>query len=150
MSDLRELYQEVVLDHSKRPRGYGKLDGATHRAQGYNPLCGDQLELELQIESGVVRDVRFTGKGCAISTASASLLTEAVRGRTLEESHRLFEQFHAAITTPSGEAIDAAQLGKLAALTGVREFPMRVKCASLAWHTLEAAARGQGAPVTTE
>jgi len=150
MSDLRELYQEIVLDHSKRPRGFGKLEGATHRAQGYNPLCGDQLELELLIGSGVVRDVRFTGKGCAISTASASLLTEAIRGRTLEQAHRLFERFHAAVTTPSGEPVDVSEIGKLAALTGVREFPMRVKCASLAWHTLEAAVRGEDAPVTTE
>jgi nitrogen fixation NifU-like protein len=150
MSDLRELYQEIVLDHSKRPRGFGRLEGATHRAQGYNPLCGDQLELELQIEDGRVRDVRFTGKGCAISTASASLLTESVRGRSLPEAHALFERFHAAVTTPSGEPIDAAALGKLAALTGVREFPMRVKCASLAWHTLEAAVQGEGAPVSTE
>jgi len=150
MSDLRELYQEIVLDHSKRPRGFGRLEHATHRAQGYNPLCGDQLELELTIEAGRVRDVRFTGKGCAISTASASLLTEAVRGRSLDEAHALFERFHAAVTTPPGEAIDAAPLGKLAALTGVREFPMRVKCASLAWHTLEAAVHGEAAPVSTE
>jgi nitrogen fixation NifU-like protein len=150
MSDLRELYQEVVLDHSRRPRGFGKLEQATHRAQGYNPLCGDQLELELQIDGGRVRDVRFTGKGCAISTASASLLTEAVRGRSLDEAHALFERFHLAVTTPPGDEIDAAALGKLAALTGVREFPMRVKCASLAWHTLEAAVRGEGVPVSTE
>ena len=150
MSELRDLYQEIILDHSKRPRGFGKLEPATHRAQGYNPLCGDQLELELQLESGQVRDVRFTGKGCAISTASASLLTEAVRGRSLDEVHRLFERFHAAVTTPPGSEIDVAPLGKLAALTGVREFPMRVKCASLAWHTLEAAVRGAGVPVSTE
>jgi nitrogen fixation NifU-like protein len=150
MSDLRELYQEIVLDHSKRPRGFGRLEHATHRAQGYNPLCGDQLELELIVESDRVQDVRFTGKGCAISTASASLLTEAVRGRSLGEAHALFERFHAAVTTPPGSAIDAAPLGKLAALTGVREFPMRVKCASLAWHTLEAAVRGEAAPVSTE
>jgi nitrogen fixation NifU-like protein len=150
MSDLRELYQEIVLDHSKRPRGFGRLEGATHRAQGYNPLCGDQLELELSIEGDRIADVRFTGKGCAISTASASLLTEAVRGRSLAEAHALFERFHAAVTTPPGSEIDTAPLGKLAALTGVREFPMRVKCASLAWHTLEAAARGENAPVSTE
>jgi nitrogen fixation NifU-like protein len=150
MSDLRELYQEIVLDHSKRPRGFGKLEHATHRAQGYNPLCGDQLELELIVESDRVRDVRFTGKGCAISTASASLLTEAVRGSSVAEAHALFERFHTAVTTPSDREIDSAPLGKLAALTGVREFPMRVKCASLAWHTLEAAVRGAGAPVSTE
>jgi nitrogen fixation NifU-like protein len=150
MSELRELYQEIVLDHSKRPRGFGKLEGATHRAQGYNPLCGDQLELELTLEDGRVRDVRFTGKGCAISTASASLLTEAVRGMSQGEAHRLFQRFRAAVTTPSGEAIDTAALGKLAALTGVREFPMRVKCASLAWHTFAAALSGADEPVSTE
>jgi nitrogen fixation NifU-like protein len=150
MSELRELYQEIVLDHSKRPRGFGKLEGATHRAQGYNPLCGDQLELELTLDADRVGDVRFTGKGCAISTASASLLTEAVRGMRLADAHRLFERFHAAVTTPSGEAIDLASLGKLAALVGVREFPMRVKCASLAWHTFEAAVRGAHEPVSTE
>jgi nitrogen fixation NifU-like protein len=150
MSDLRELYQEIVLDHSKRPRGFGKLEGATHRAQGYNPLCGDQLELELAIDADRVREVRFTGKGCAISTASASLLTEAVKNRSLDEAHALFERFHAAVTTPPGTEIDLAALGKLAALCGVREFPMRVKCASLAWHTLEAAVQGADIPVSTE
>jgi nitrogen fixation NifU-like protein len=151
MSELRELYQEVILDHARHPRGFGKLASATHRAEGYNPLCGDQLELELAL--GVddrVAEVRFTGKGCAISTASASLLTEAVRGRTPAEIGALFQRFHAAVTSPADEPLDVSALGKLAALTGVREFPMRVKCASLAWHALQAALRGDAQPVTTE
>jgi nitrogen fixation NifU-like protein len=151
MSELRELYQEVILDHARHPRGYGTLESATHRAQGYNPLCGDQLELALVLDAdGRVREVRFRGKGCAISTASASLLTEAVAGLTVAEVGALFERFHAAVTTPADEPLDVSQLGKLAALTGVREFPMRVKCASLAWHALQAALRGDVEPITTE
>jgi nitrogen fixation NifU-like protein len=151
MSDLRDLYQEVILDHSKHPRNFGALETPTHRAHGKNPLCGDVLELQLIIDSEArVSDVRFVGKGCAISTASASLLTEAVKGKTIDEAHDLFGRFHAAVTASSDEAVDLAPLGKLAVLTGVREFPMRVKCASLAWHTLEAAVRGVEDPVTTE
>jgi nitrogen fixation NifU-like protein len=150
MSDLRELYQEVILDHTKRPRNFGPLEHATHRAQGYNPLCGDQLALFLEIADGRVRDVRFAGKGCAISTASASLLTEALRGKTTDEAHELFTRFHRVVTTPPDEEVDLSELGKLAVLAGVREFPMRVKCASLAWHTLEAALAGRADPVTTE
>lgn len=150
MSDLRDLYQEVILDHTKRPRNFGPLEHATHRAQGYNPLCGDQLALFLDIADGRVRDVRFAGKGCAISTASASLLTEALRGKTTDEAHEMFTRFHRVVTTPPDEEVDVSELGKLAVLAGVREFPMRVKCASLAWHTLEAALAGKADPVTTE
>jgi nitrogen fixation NifU-like protein len=150
MSDLRDLYQEVILDHTKNPRNKGGLEHATHRAQGSNPLCGDQLALFLEVADGRVRDARFTGRGCAISTASASLLTEAVKGRSPAEAHALFERFHRAVTTPPDEPVDVSELGKLAVLAGVREFPMRVKCASLAWHTLEAALAGQNEPVTTE
>jgi nitrogen fixation NifU-like protein len=150
MSDLRELYQEVILDHTKHPRNFGALPHPTHRASGRNPLCGDQLVLTLEVEADRVRDARFAGKGCAISTASASLLTEAVKGRTTAEAHELFERFHRAVTAPAGHAPDAAALGKLAALAGVREFPTRVKCASLAWHTLEAALAGASEPVSTE
>jgi nitrogen fixation NifU-like protein len=150
MSDLRDLYQEVILDHTKRPRNFGPLEHATHRAQGYNPLCGDQLALFLEIADGRVRDIRFAGKGCAISTASASLLTEALRGKTTDEAHALFTRFHRVVTTPPDEEVDVSELGKLAVLAGVREFPMRVKCASLAWHTLEAALAGKADPVTTE
>jgi nitrogen fixation NifU-like protein len=150
MSDLRDLYQEVILDHSKRPRNFHAIAGASRKAEGYNPLCGDRETVYLVLEGDRVQDVAFQGAGCAISTASASLLTEAVRGMRLADAHRLFERFHAAVTTPSGEAIDLASLGKLAALVGVREFPMRVKCASLAWHTFEAAVRGAHEPVSTE
>ncbi len=150
MSDLRELYQEVILDHTKHPRNFGMLESATHRAQGHNPLCGDQLALFVEVAGDRLRDLRFAGRGCAISTASASLLTEAVKGRTTAEAHALFERFHAAVTAPSDAPVDTAPLGKLAALAGVREFPMRVKCASLAWHTLEAALAGKSEPVSTE
>ena len=150
MSDLRDLYQEVILDHTKRPRNFGMLEHATHRARGHNPLCGDQLALFVEIADGRLRDVRFAGKGCAISTASASLLTEALKGKTTEEAHALFAAFHRVVTTPSDEPVDVSGIGKLAVLAGVREFPMRVKCASLAWHTLEAALAGQADPVTTE
>ena len=150
MSDLRDLYQEVILDHTKRPRNFGTLEHATHRAQGHNPLCGDQLALFVRIEDGRLCDLRFAGKGCAISTASASLLTEALKGKRTDEAHDLFARFHEVVTTPSGEPVDVSRLGKLAALVGVREFPMRVKCASLAWHTLEAALAGRSEPVTTE
>ena len=150
MSDLRDLYQEVILDHSKHPRNKGGLEHATHRAQGSNPLCGDQLALFVEVADGRVRDVRFSGRGCAISTASASLLTEAVKGKTPEEVHRLFARFHDVVTAAPDEPVDVSELGKLAVLAGVREFPMRVKCASLAWHTLEAALAGKIEPVTTE
>ena len=150
MSDLRDLYQEVILDHTKHPRNFGVLEHPTHRATGYNPLCGDQLVLTLDVEHGRVRDARFAGKGCAISTASASLLTEAVKGRTSAEAHELFKRFHDTVTAPAGGEPDLAGLGKLAVLAGVREFPMRVKCASLAWHTLEAALSGSHEPVSTE
>jgi nitrogen fixation NifU-like protein len=149
VSDLRELYQEVILDHSKRPRNVGELEGGLH-AQGHNPLCGDRLTVYLDLQDGVVRDVRFRGEGCAISTASASLMTEAVRGRTPDEALELFERFHEAVTGAADVEIDTEGLGKLAVLTGVRRYPMRVKCASLAWHTLDAALRGRGESVTTE
>ena len=150
MSDLRDLYQEVILDHTKHPRNFGTLEHATHRAQGRNPLCGDQLALFVEVVDGRVRDLRFAGKGCAISTASASLLTEALKGKTTDEAHELFARFHGVVTAPSDQPVDVSMLGKLAVLAGVREFPMRVKCASLAWHTLEAALAGRADPVTTE
>ena len=150
MSELRDLYQEVILDHTKHPRNFGTLVKPTHQATGSNPLCGDQLVLTLDVESGRVVDARFAGKGCAISTASASLLTEAVKGKTLDETHALFTRFHDAVTAPTDAKPDLDGLGKLAALAGVREFPMRVKCASLAWHTLEAALSGASEPVSTE
>ena len=153
MSDLRELYQEVILDHGQRPRNFHAIEGASGDAEGVNPLCGDRVHVWIAKDGDVLRDVSFTGEGCAISKASASLMTQAVKGRTQAETERLFEGFHALITGHAGSA-DVEGLGKLAAFAGVSEFPVRVKCASLAWHTLKAAlARGRtdaGSPVTTE
>ena len=137
MSDLNDLYQEVILDHNRRPRNFHVLADASHRAEGYNPLCGDRLTLYLRVDGGVVRDVSFEGAGCAISKASASLMTDAVKGKTVGEAQALFDRFHRMVTTPPEEPVE--DLGKLSALAGVREFPVRVKCASLAWHTLKAA-----------
>ncbi len=150
MSDLRELYQEVILDHSKRPRNFGTLEGASHRARGDNPICGDKLTLYLTVKDGTVEEVCFEGKGCAISTASASMLTQLVKGKRTDEALDLFERFHTVLTTPPDEDVDLGSLGKLAALAGVREFPLRVKCATLAWHTLNAALEGRDNSVTTE
>ncbi|HET7616986.1 MAG TPA: SUF system NifU family Fe-S cluster assembly protein [Vicinamibacterales bacterium] len=138
---MSELYQEVILDHNRRPRNFHALAGASHSAEGYNPLCGDRLTLYLDVEADVITDAAFEGAGCAISKASASLMTDAIKGRTVAEARALFERFHRMVTTPPGEAIE--DLGKLSALGGVREFPVRVKCASLAWHTLKAALERQ-------
>ena len=137
MSDLSELYQEVILDHNKRPRNFGRISAPSHRAEGYNPLCGDRLTLEVRVEDDRIVDVAFQGSGCAISKASASLMTDAMKGRTLAEAHQLFARFHRVVTTPPDQPVE--DLGKLSVLAGVREFPVRVKCASLAWHTLKAA-----------
>jgi nitrogen fixation NifU-like protein len=153
MSDLRELYQEIILDHNRRPRNFGELPAANRRAEGYNPLCGDQVTLFLDVADGTIRDLAFQGSGCAISTASASLMTDALKGRTVEEARALFRGFHELVTTgapaESGEG-SAPDLGKLAVFGGVREFPMRVKCATLPWHTLKAALDQQDRPVSTE
>jgi len=149
MSDLRDLYQEVILDHNRRPRNFGPLAGANHSAAGFNPLCGDQLTLHLKVVDGVIEDVRFEGAGCAISTASASLMTEALKGKSEEEAQALFEGVHALLTTGHGTD-SAVPLGKLEVLSGVREFPVRVKCATLAWHTLQAALHDENRPVSTE
>ncbi len=143
MQELRELYQSVILDHNKKPRNFLRPEGANREAQGNNPLCGDKLEVYVLLEDGVVRDVGFQGSGCAISKASASLMTEAVKGKTLEEVERLFGSFHRVVTSDLRTPVDASGLGKLEVLTGVREFPMRVKCATLAWHTLRAALHGE-------
>lgn len=148
MSDLRDLYQEVVIDHSRHPRNFGRLEQANHRAEGYNPLCGDRLTVYLKLDDGVIRAAGFEGAGCAISTASASLMTETLKGKTEAEAETLFAGFHALVTGATAPA-DAA-LGKLEVLGGVREFPARVKCATLAWHTLAAALRDQSGTVTTE
>ena len=143
MSTLSDLYQEVILDHNRRPRHYGPLASANRRADGVNPLCGDRLSIALHLEGDRIDDIRFEGSGCAISKASASLMSEAVSGRTIGEALALFDRFHAVITSPVDEEVDVDALGKLAALAGVREFPVRVKCASLAWHTLKAALSGK-------
>lgn len=146
--DLAELYREVIVDHNRRPRNRGRLPAATHHAVGNNPLCGDQLRLDLEMADGVIRDLRFEGSGCAISTASASLMTEAVKGKTRAEAAEIFAAVHGMLTGADGAASD--RLGKLAALAGVREFPVRVKCASLCWHALNAALAGGASEVTTE
>jgi nitrogen fixation NifU-like protein len=148
MSDLRELYQEVILDHSRRPRNFGALDSANCSAEGHNPLCGDEIRVAVRLDGDAITDVCFEGQGCAISTASASLMTESLKGKTRADAEQLFDRFHAVLT---GEAPpDPAELGKLAVMGGVCEFPLRVKCATLAWHTLRAALDGSQEPVTTE
>ncbi|MGI9591022.1 MAG: Fe-S cluster assembly sulfur transfer protein SufU [Myxococcota bacterium] len=150
MSDLRELYQTVILDHNKNPRNFGELPEPNRRADGYNPLCGDQIRVMLDVEDDVVQDLRFEGSGCAISTASASLMTQAVKGKPLSEALKLFEGFHAMVTADATSEVDASHLGKLAVFAGVREFPMRVKCATLAWHTMKNAIEGRGEVAKTE
>jgi nitrogen fixation NifU-like protein len=150
-SDLRDLYQETILDHSKRPRNFREMPEATGQAQGFNPLCGDKATVFVRLEDGVVRDVSFKGAGCSISTASASIMTESLKGKSRREVEELFQRFHALITSDPSRAADnaAPELGKLAAFSGVCEFPVRVKCASLPWHTLKAALQGEG-QVSTE
>ena len=137
MSDLSDLYQEVILDHNRRPRNFRALQNASHMAEGYNPLCGDRLTLYLKVDGDTIVDVTFEGAGCAISKASASMMTDALKGRSVAEANALFERFHRMVTTPPDQPIE--DMGKLSSLAGVREFPVRVKCASLAWHTLKAA-----------
>jgi len=150
MSDLSDLYQELILDHNRRPRNFGPLADATEVARGDNPLCGDKLTLYLRMAGDRIAGVSFEGTGCAISKASASLMTDAIKGLTSAEAITLFDQVHAMIIAPEAGSFDPAALGKLAVLGGVREFPMRVKCASLAWHTLKAALTHAGRPATTE
>ena len=147
MSGLAELYQEVILDHNRRPRNFRPIAGATCK-EGYNPLCGDRLKVYVTIADDRIADVAFEGSGCAISKASASLMTEALKGRTLDEARALFDTFQGMVTSPLGSELPA--VGKLAALAGVREFPARVKCASLAWHTVRAALEGASGAVSTE
>ena len=146
--DLKDLYRDVILDHNRQPRNFGRLDPADARAEGHNPLCGDRLTLFVRLRGDRVEDVRFEGKGCAISTASASLMTEAVKGKDKADIGELFNRVHALLTRQDAQA--DAGLGKLAALGGVREFPARVKCASLCWHTLNAALAESGSTVSTE
>jgi nitrogen fixation NifU-like protein len=144
---IDDLYQEIILDHSKKPRNFGHLDAASTHAEGFNPLCGDRLTLELRLEGDIVKDARFVGAGCAISVASASLMTESLKGKTRAEAGNLFERFHQLLTSDAAKSED---LGKLAVFSGVREYPTRVKCATLAWHTLKAALENSGEEVTTE
>ena len=148
MSDLRDLYQEVILDHNKRPRNFRVADPHNHHADGYNPLCGDTVSVYVNVCDGVVEDISFQGEGCAISTASASIMTETLKGKTLEEAKHLFEEFHELVTTDDVEP--AEDLGKLGVLAGVRDYPTRVKCATLVWHTLQSALEQKGEAVTTE
>lgn len=148
LDELRDLYQEVVFDHNRNPRNFRVMEDANRTVDGFNPLCGDRITLYAKVEDGVVTDVSFQGQGCAISTASASLMTEIVKGKTEEEAEELFEVFHR-ITTGQDEAFNIESLGKLAVLAGVRAYPARVKCATLAWHSLQAALKNQTS-VTTE
>ena len=148
-TDLGDLYRQVIVDHSKRPRNFRILDDATRKVEGHNPLCGDNLTLYLKLDGDVVKDVSFMGSGCAISTASASLLTESMKGKTLAEAEELFESFHDLVTGLEPPT-EGAKLGKLAVFSGVCDYPTRVKCATLAWHTLRAALKGGAEDVSTE
>jgi nitrogen fixation NifU-like protein len=147
--ELRELYQQVILDHNKSPRNFRVMENPTQEADGHNPLCGDTLHIYLHVEDGIVKDVSFQGSGCAISKASASLMTSMIKGKTVEEAEKLFENFHALVTGNLGNDYDISELGKLGVFAGVQEFPVRVKCASLA-NTMESALHQNGKEITTE
>lgn len=149
MSELSDLYQEIILDHNRRPRNFGQLEQATHRAEGHNPLCGDEITVYIQVEDDRITDIRFDGQGCAISKASASLMTSRLKGRTLEEVRAVAADVRELLTGPDEEPPDLEKLGDLAALQGVRKYAVRVKCATLAWHALEAALAGDH-EITTE
>ena len=149
MADLRDLYQEMILDHSKSPRNFHSLPEG-RRVEGFNPLCGDRVTLYLSVENGTVKDAAFEGSGCAIATASASMMTEKVKGKTVGEALALFDRFHELVTGARKESGNGSDLGKLEVFSGVREFPIRVKCATLAWHALKAALAGEGEMVSTE
>jgi nitrogen fixation protein NifU and related proteins len=150
MGDLSDLYQQIIVEHNRSPRNFKKLPHPTNAADGSNPLCGDQIRVELQLDGDRIADIGFQGSGCAISQASASLLTGAVLGKTKAEAEALFREVHTMLTSATDAPVDVARLGKLAALAGVRRFPVRVKCASLSWHTLHAALKEGAEPVTTE
>ena len=150
MSELRDLYQEVILDHSRAPRNFKTPDDATHEAHGRNPLCGDTLTVFVRVDNGQIRDIGFQGHGCAISTASASMMTESLKGKSIEDGRNLFEWFHRLLTAPPEFGAPAGPLGKLAVFSGVRDYPVRVKCATLPWHTLKAALDREARPVSTE
>jgi len=149
MTDLQDLYQELILDHGRRPRNFKPLDAPSRTAEGYNPLCGDKVKIYVKMDDEIVEDVSFEGSGCAISTASASIMTETLKGKTRAQAEELFHTFHDLVTGQQAQ-LDAPELGKLAVFSGVSEFPIRVKCATLAWHTLRAAMNGDGKVISTE
>lgn len=136
MNEIQELYQQVILDHNKNPRNFGEINVPTNKAEGHNPLCGDQIDITAVVEEGKIKDIKFNGAGCAISKASASIMTTLLIGKTIEEAKELYDEFHKIVTADIRERIDTLEIGKLAVFCGVREFPARVKCASLAWHTM--------------
>ena len=148
--ELKELYQQVILDHNKSPRNFKKLETANHTAEGYNPLCGDKIDVYMETENGMIKDISFLGSGCAISKASASLMSSFVKGKSIEEARMIFNKFHELITGKLSEDNDLEALGKLQVFAGIREFPVRVKCASLAWHTMLAALKEDKKTITTE
>jgi len=150
MDELRELYQQVILDHNKNPKNFGKIAAANRTAEGHNPLCGDHIDLYLQVEDGVIKDISFEGAGCAISKSSASVMTTVLKGKSTAEAEQLFKKFQQLITAAPGAAPDLQEMGKLAIFCGVREFPLRVKCAGLAWHTMVAALKNENQMVSTE
>ena len=150
MTELRELYQQIILDHNKNPRNFGKIDAANRVREGYNPLCGDHLHVYLHVAGDTIADISFEGSGCAISKASASLMTAALKGKPVPEAVAMFEKFQEMVTAEVDAPVDDQSLGKMAVFAGVREFPMRVKCATLAWHTMKAALDEDQAPVSTE
>ncbi len=149
MTEIQSLYQQVILDHNKNPRNFGEIDHATCSAAGHNPLCGDQINIYLTLDGDIISDIRFSGSGCAIAKSSGSIMTSILKGKTIDEAEALFGKFHHLVTADMDEEFDADDYGKLAVFAGVREFPARVKCASLAWHTLKSALEG-GQIVTTE
>ncbi len=150
MSDLSELYQQVILDHNKSPRNFHKLEDATRRAEGYNPLCGDRVTVYVKLEDDVIKEISFQGSGCAISKASASIMTSSLKGKTMAEAELLFDNVHKMLTGKQDGEVDSQELGKVAVLSGVCNFPARVKCASLSWHTFNAALKGEGKTASTE
>lgn len=150
MADLRDLYQEVILEHSKTPRNYRQLASANHKAEGFNPLCGDHFTVYLEVEGDSIRDITFQGSGCAISKASASMMTQSLKGKTTADAEKLFDDFHKLVTGEAKKNGDAKEMGKLAVFSGVVKYPARVKCATLAWHTLHAALEGKQDAVSTE
>lgn len=149
MYDLKDLYQEVIVDHNRSPRNFGKLEEASHVLEGYNPLCGDRLKLYVKLKDDKIENIAFDGSGCAISVASASLMTEALKGKKMSEAEGIFQSFHEMVTSNSA-VMDYDKMGKLVAIAGVRDYPTRVKCATLCWHTLHSIIKGEVAPVSTE